>query len=189
MNEVASTLAKQRRDHSVLETVEPRDMSIKINSEWYHLELMRDLQPSDTLAHLLREKLGLTGLKISCDRGQCGACTVIMDGKAILACTTLAVEANGREIVTVEGLDANDPVIQAFARQSEPGYGTALQCGHCTPGFVMAAKALLDANPRPTLDEIKEALSGNLCRCGCYAAIAKAVLHASEEISARSLAK
>ena len=189
MDEVTSTVSKQNRNHNVLEKTEHQQLSIRVNNEWHHLELMHDLQPSDTLAHLLREKFGLTGLKISCDQGQCGACTVIMDGRAILSCMTLAVEANGHEIVTVEGLDADDPIIQAFAHQSEPGYGTALQCGHCTPGFVMATKALLDTNPRPTLDEIKEALSGNICRCGCYAAIAKAVLHASEEINSRSHAR
>ena len=188
MNEVTSTVSKQSRDHNVLAT-DHQQLSIRVNNEWHLLELMRDLQPSDTLAHLLREKFGLTGLKISCDQGQCGVCTVIMDGRAILSCMTLAVEANGHEIVTVEGLDEDDPIIQAFAHQSEPGYGTALQCGYCTPGFVMATKALLDTNPRPTLDEIKEALSGNICRCGCYAAIAIAVLHASEEINSRSHAR
>jgi carbon-monoxide dehydrogenase small subunit len=109
-----------------------------------------------------------------------------MDGKLVLSCMTLAVEANGHEVLTIEGLEKDDPVVEAFAEQSEPGYGTALQCGHCTPGFVMAAKALLNANPRPTLDEVREALSGNICRCGCYAAIAQAVLHASDKIAERA---
>jgi len=189
MDKVTSTKTlgqvKQRRNND-LELSDQRHVSIKVNEEWHDLELIRDFQPSDTLAHLLRERFGLTGLKISCDQGQCGACTVIMDDKAVLACMTLAVETNGHEILTVEGLEADDPVVEAFAEQSEPGYGTALQCGHCTPGFVMVAKALLDANPRPTLHDIKEGLSGNICRCGCYAAIAQAVLHASEKINARS---
>jgi carbon-monoxide dehydrogenase small subunit len=92
----------------------------------------------------------------------------------------LAVEADGHDVLTIEGLAKDDPVIAAFAAQSEPGYGTALQCGFCTPGFVMSATALLRENPWPTLEEIKEALSGNICRCGCYAGIAKAVQHASE---------
>jgi carbon-monoxide dehydrogenase small subunit len=159
---------------------------IRINGEWHDFEVERDIQPSDSLAHLLREKLGLTGLKVACDEGSCGACTVIMDGRAVLSCMTLGVEANGHEVLTIEGLEEDDPVVEAFAEQSEPGYGTALQCGHCTPGFVMAAKALLDVNPKPTLDEVKEALSGNICRCGCYAAIAQAVLHASQKIAERA---
>jgi xanthine dehydrogenase iron-sulfur cluster and FAD-binding subunit A len=98
----------------------------------------------------------------------------------------LAVETHRHEILTVEGLPKDDPVIAAFAQQSEPGFGTALQCGYCTPGFVMASRALLNETPRPTLAEVKEALSGNICRCGCYAGIAQAVLHASEKIAARS---
>jgi aerobic-type carbon monoxide dehydrogenase small subunit (CoxS/CutS family) len=179
-----TTKAMKNLDSIVLDNpTERHQLSIRINGEWRDFQLMRDVNPSDTLAYLLREKCGLTGLKISCDQGQCGACTVIMDGKAILSCMTLAVEANQHDVLTVEGLREDDPIVKAFAEQSEPGYGTALQCGHCTPGFVMAAKALLDANARPTLDEIKEALSGNICRCGCYAAIAQAVLHASKIIA------
>jgi carbon-monoxide dehydrogenase small subunit len=112
-----------------------------------------------------------------------------MDGQAVLSCMTLAVEAHGHAVLTIEGLPKDDPVIEAFAAQSEPGYGTALQCGMCTPGFVMAARAFLDENPAPTLAEVKEGLSGNLCRCGCYAGIAQAVLHASETIAARAAAR
>jgi carbon-monoxide dehydrogenase small subunit len=138
-----------------------------------------------TLAYVLREKLGFTGLKVSCDEGACGACTVILDGKAVLSCMILAVEAEGHEILTIEGLPEDDPVVRAFAEQCEPGYGTALQCGYCTPGFVMTVRAFLAENPRPTLAEVKEALGGNICRCGCYAGIAQAVLHASEKIAAR----
>jgi aerobic-type carbon monoxide dehydrogenase small subunit (CoxS/CutS family) len=108
-----------------------------------------------------------------------------MDGKAVLSCMMLAVDAHGHEVLTIEGLPKNDPVIEAFAEQCEPGYGTAMQCGYCTPGFIMAAKGLLLQNPRPTMAEIKEALSGNICRCGCYAAIAMAVVHASEKMAAQ----
>jgi len=162
-----------------------RAIRLRVNQVWYEFVVDRDIQPTETLAHVLRERLGLTGLKVSCDEGACGACTVIMDGRAVLSCMTLAVEADGHDILTIEGLAEDDPVVVAFAEQSEPGYGTAMQCGYCTPGFVMTAKALLDANPNPTLDEIKEALSGNICRCGCYTAIAQAVLHASEKISKR----
>ena len=99
-----------------------------------------------------------------------------MDGRAVLSCMVLAVEAAGHEVLTIQGLPDDDPVIQAFACQCEPGHGTALQCGFCTPGAVMTAKAFLDENPDPTLEEVKEALAGNLCRCGCYQGIAQAVL-------------
>lgn len=158
-------------------------ITIKINGCRHNFELDRDITPTMTLSYLLREKLGYTGLKVSCDEGACGACTVIMDGKAILSCMMLAIEADGHEILTIEGLPKDDPVVEAFAEQCEPGYGTALQCGICTPGFVMSSKALLNENPIPTMAEIKEALSGHICRCGCYAAIAQAVTHASQKIA------
>jgi carbon-monoxide dehydrogenase small subunit len=187
-----AAVAVQRLDRSITEVLDDQLRSfikIRINGEWHDFQVERDIQPSDSLAYLLREKLGLTGLKVACDEGACGACSVIMDGKLVLSCMTLAVEANGHEVVTIEGLEKDDPVVEAFAEQSEPGYGTALQCGHCTPGFVMAAKALLNVNPRPTLDEVRETLSGNICRCGCYAAIAQAVLHASDKMAQRASKK
>lgn len=162
-----------------------RTVRLTINGRVHPLEPGRDVEPHMTLAYVLREKLGYVGLKVSCDEGACGACTVLLDGKAVLSCMTLAVEAQGHEILTIEGLPKDDPVVEAFAAQCEPGYGTALQCGYCTPGFVMASVALLRENPRPTLDDVKDGLSGNLCRCGCYAGIAKAVLHASDTIAAR----
>jgi aerobic carbon-monoxide dehydrogenase small subunit len=158
---------------------------LRLNGEWREFEVGRDLLPTTTLSAFLRERLGYTGLKISCDEGACGACTIIMDSKAVLSCMLLAVEADGRDLLTIEGLPENDPVIQAFAEQCEPGHGTALQCGYCTPGFVMAARALLNENPSPTLEELKEALSGNLCRCGCYAGIIMAVTHAAGKMAKR----
>ncbi|MBI2518865.1 MAG: (2Fe-2S)-binding protein [Bdellovibrio sp.] len=158
---------------------------IKINEEWREFILGRDITSSMTLSYLLREKLGCTGLKIACDEGACGACTILMDGKTVLSCLTLAVQADGHEILTIEGLAKNDPVIEAFAEQCEPGHGTALQCGFCTPGFVMSTKAFLSENPKPTISEVKEALSGHICRCGCYAGIKQAVLHAGEKIAER----
>jgi len=164
-------------------------IEIRVNGTWYDFEVGRDIQVSDTLAYVLRNELGLTGLKIACDEGACGACTVIMDEKAVLSCMTLAVAADGHDILTIEGLEKDDPLVESFAEQSEPGYGTALQCGYCTPGFVMTAKAFLNENPNPTLAEVKEALSGNLCRCGCYAAIASAVLHAVKKMAAREEAR
>lgn len=152
---------------------------MRVNGAWHEFEIGRDIAPSETLSRLLRERLGLTGVKVACDQGACGACTVLMDGMAVLSCMQLAVGADGSDIVTVEGLADDDPLIEAFAEQAEPGYGTALQCGYCTPGFVMTAKGLLDENPSPTADEIRQALSGNLCRCGCYQAIARAVQRAA----------
>ena len=139
-----------------------------------------------TLAEVLRDQLGLTGLKVACDDGACGACTVIMDGEAVLSCMVLAVEAESHDILTIEGLADDDPVVQAFACQCEPGHGTALQCGFCTPGAVMTAKAFLLRNPEPTLAEVREAMAGNLCRCGCYQGIAQAVLTAAATTRARA---
>jgi aerobic carbon-monoxide dehydrogenase small subunit len=156
-------------------------ISIEVNGEQRKFQLGWDVQPHETLAHVLRERLGLTGLKTGCDEGACGACTVLMDGRAVLSCMVLAVEADGHKVTTIEGLEKDDAVVEAFAEQCEPGHGTALQCGFCTPGFVMATKGLLDENPCPTVAEIKDALSGNICRCGCYPAIICAVEHASEK--------
>ncbi len=123
-----------------------------------------EISPSDTLAYTLRETLGLTGTKIGCDHGACGACTVLMDGKAILSCMVLTIETDGRSITTVEGLrDPNtgklDSLQQSFIDH------TAFQCGFCTPGILMSAKGLLVENSSPTEQEVKEALSGNYCRC------------------------
>lgn len=125
-----------------------------------------------TLLHVLRKELSLTGTKNSCDRGSCGACTVIMDGRVVYACSLLAVEADRRKIITIEGLSDGEklhPIQEAFMRED------ALQCGFCTPSMVLSTKALLDRNPRPTIDDIKEALSGNICRCAAYPKIVKAV--------------
>jgi len=131
---------------------------------------------SRTLLEVLREDLGLTGTKHGCELGECGACTVLIDGEPALACLVLPVEVQGRKILTVEGLAgaALHPLQQAFV-----DYG-ALQCGYCTPGMLLAAKALLDRRPRPTREEIAEALSGNLCRCTGYLRIVEAVAAAAE---------
>jgi xanthine dehydrogenase YagT iron-sulfur-binding subunit len=125
-----------------------------------------------SLLFVLREKLGLTGTKVGCERGECGACTVLIDGVPRYACMTLAVEAEGSDIVTLEGLMHGEelgPVQQAFAEHD------ALQCGYCTPGQIMSAEGLLRRNPNPTVDEIRRGMSGNLCRCGAYTHIFKAV--------------
>jgi xanthine dehydrogenase YagT iron-sulfur-binding subunit len=130
------------------------------------------VEPRWSLLHVLRDRLGLTGTKVGCERGECGACTVLIDGKPRYACMTLAVEADGREITTVEGLMNGEELgltQQAFAQED------AFQCGYCTPGQVMAAEGLLRVNPSPSLDEIRQGMAGNLCRCGAYAHIFKAV--------------
>jgi xanthine dehydrogenase YagT iron-sulfur-binding subunit len=135
------------------------------------------VEPRWTLAYVLREVLGLTGTKIGCERGECGACTVLIDGKPRYSCMTLAVEAEGHAITTVEGLLINDqlgPVQQAFAEED------AFQCGFCTPGQIMAVEGLLRTNPNPTLDQIRTGVSGNLCRCGAYKNIFNAAAKAAE---------
>ena len=135
------------------------------------------VEPRWSLLYVLREKLGLTGSKVGCERGECGACTVLIDGLPRYACITLAVEAEGTEIVTVEGLMDGEqlgPVQQAFLEHD------AFQCGYCTPGQIMSAEGLLHADPAPKPDEIRREMGGNLCRCGAYAHISKAVMHAAE---------
>lgn len=135
------------------------------------------VEPRWTLAYVLREVLGLTGTKIGCERGECGACTVLIDGKPRYSCMTLAVEAEGHAITTVEGLLVNDqlnPVQQAFAEED------AFQCGFCTPGQIMAVEGLLRSNPNPTLDQIRTGVSGNLCRCGAYKNVFTAAAKAAE---------
>jgi len=134
------------------------------------------LEPRVTLLDALRHHLDLTGAKNVCDRGTCGACTVLLDNKAVYACSVLAIEAQGRAIETIEGIGRPGklhPLQAAFVEHD------AQQCGFCTPGFVMAAKALLERNPRPNLDEVHVGLSGNFCRCGTYAGMREAVLEAS----------
>ena len=130
-----------------------------------------------SLLHVLRDHLGLTGTKVGCERGECGACTVLIDGTARYACMTLAVEADGHDITTVEGLMSGEdlgPTQRAFAEED------AFQCGYCTPGQVMAAEGLLRANPSPDLDQIRHGMAGNICRCGAYAHIFKAVAKAAD---------
>lgn len=157
-------------------------LKLKVNGKWREFKVGWDIEPQHTLAHVLREKMGLLGTKVSCDTGECGACTVLVDGVAVLSCMTVALAVNGHEVTTIEGLGPHDAVVKAFANQCEPGYGTAMQCGFCTPGFVMSAKGLLNENPDPSEAEIRHALSGNLCRCGTYPAVLRAVQHAAEEM-------
>ena len=155
---------------------------LTVNGSEHELVAGHDFAPDASLADVLRDVLGLTGVKVACDQGACGACTVIMDGRPVLSCMTLATATDGAVIHTVEGLGDDDPLIVAFANQSEPGHGTAIQCGYCSPGMVMAAKALLMRNPTPTRDDVVEALAGNICRCGCYPGIVQAVLTAARSL-------
>ena len=130
------------------------------------------LEPATTLLEALRDHLGLTGTKRGCDLGDCGACTVLVDGRPRLSCITLALSVQGRAITTIEGLERRGglhPLQDAFDRHG------AVQCGFCTPGMILSAKALLDGNPHPTRDEIREGIAGNLCRCTGYQKIVEAV--------------
>ncbi len=149
------------------------DVRILVNGEW----MEATVEPQVTLLELLREEWHLTGPKRGCDEGDCGACTVLLDGQPVNSCLVLAVRANGREAMTVEGLGEEEhlhPLQEAFIRQG------ALQCGFCGGGMLMAAKALLDANPTPTEGDVRRALAGNLCRCTGYTKIIEAVLCASQ---------
>jgi aerobic carbon-monoxide dehydrogenase small subunit len=141
---------------------------LNVNQREYPVEVA----PDDLLVDVLREKLGLTGTKKGCSTGDCGACTVILDGRAVTSCMILAVSAEGKAITTIEGLPVDgqlDPIQQSFLDHH------AVQCGYCTPGMVLSAKALLDENPHPSEDEIRQAISGNLCRCTGYQKIVEAV--------------
>ena len=151
-------------------------VSLNINGSPYELMVW----PSQTLLETLRENLKITGTKEGCGEGECGACTILLDSKPVNSCLVLAVEADGAEIVTIEGLSDNgnvDPIQEAFIEKG------AVQCGFCTPGFIMSAKALLDQNPQPTVEEIMHGITGNLCRCTGYKQIIDAIQDASRKLS------
>lgn len=153
----------------------PAPVTLKVNGKQHTL----NLEPRVTLLDALRDHLNYTGAKKVCDRASCGACTVIVGGKAVYACNTLAIEAQGKDIQTVESLSAGNkyhPLITAFVEND------AQQCGFCTPGFVMASKAFLEQNPNPTYEEVKAGLGGNLCRCGTYIGLRNAVLQAAKQM-------
>jgi len=142
------------------------------------------IEPQWSLAHILREELNLTGTKIGCGTGECGACTVLVDGKAVKSCLYLAMKARGKDILTIEGLgDENGglhPLQEAFIEHF------AVQCGYCTPGMIMVAKAFLDETPDPTEEHVKRVLDGNLCRCTGYVKIVEAVLAAKDKMKGKS---
>jgi len=154
------------------------DMSQKIRFKVNGVMEEVNVEPGWSLAYVLREVLNLMGTKVGCETGNCGTCTVLVDGKAIKSCLFLAVKAKGKEIVTIEGLMGKDgglhPLQEAFMEHF------AVQCGYCTPGMILSAKALLDENPNPTEEEVRRGLSGNLCRCTGYVKIVEAVLAAKE---------
>lgn len=146
---------------------------LRVNGQDYQMHV----EPEWTLNYLIHDKMGLTSPKMFCDRGACGSCTVIMNGRPILSCMSLAIECDGKTIETAEGIaDAGHPLIESYVKHH------CMQCGYCTPGFVTTAKALLDRNPNPSEEQIVEALGGNLCRCGTYPQHPKAILEAAEEV-------
>ena len=150
------------------------NIRINVNGKPQILMVGKDFEPSHTLAHTLRETLGLTGTKIGCDNGACGACTVIMDGKPVLSCMILTIECDGKNVTTIEGL-ADPHTGQPDSLQQTFIDHTAFQCGFCTPGIIMGTKALLDKNPNPTEEEITEALAGHYCRCISHYHVVEAV--------------
>jgi carbon-monoxide dehydrogenase small subunit len=143
-------------------------VTLRINGETHELYI----EPKKTLLEVLREDLGLTGTKEVCELGACGACTVLLDNKPILSCLTLALTCKGKEITTIEGISKGETLHPLQVSFIEEG---AIQCGYCTPGMVLSAKALLDETPHPTDDQIETAIEGNLCRCGAYLQILKAI--------------
>lgn len=152
-------------------------ISLKVNGQ----SQSHDVEPRTLLVHYLREQCGLTGTNVGCDTSSCGACTVHLDGSAVKSCTVLAVQADGHDVTTIEGLASSDgtlhPMQEAFREQH------GLQCGFCTPGMVMAAMSLLDETPNPSEHQVRHGLEGNLCRCTGYHNIVKAVLSVAEQSS------
>jgi len=173
---VASAAARGATAETPAEVLEPAEMTrlaLQINGRRHRVIV----ESRWSLLFVLREKLGLTGTKVGCERGECGACTVLVDGQPRYACLTLAVEAEGKEITTIEGLMKGEelgPVQQAFLEHD------AFQCGYCTPGQIMAVEGLLRSHPNPSFEEIRGGVSGNLCRCGTYEHIFKAARRAVE---------
>ena len=173
---MASTATRGLSAEPAAKVMEPGEMTkikLLINGRRHGLLV----EPRWSLLFVLREKLGLTGTKVGCERGECGACTVLINGEPRYACMTLAVEAEGKEITTLEGLMKGEElgtVQQAFLEED------ALQCGYCTPGQIMAVEGLLRSNPDPSLEEIRHGVSGNLCRCGAYEHIFRAARRAAD---------
>jgi aerobic-type carbon monoxide dehydrogenase small subunit (CoxS/CutS family) len=175
--ETANALARDAKDALHNGRVSgPEALPIKLHINGREHSVV--IEPRDTLAQTLRDNLGLTGTKVVCDRGSCSACTVWIDKTPALACMTLSIDTAGREITTIEGLAHGDkmhPVQAAFVKHD------AMQCGFCTPGMVMSCAALLERNPNPNLNDVKHAVSGNLCRCGAYPKVFAATLDVAQQ--------
>ena len=157
-----------------------KTLVLNINGDKYEVKA----KVTATLADVLRDELGLTGTKVMCNEGECGACTVLMDGRPVLSCMTLALNAENKDILTIEGVADGitgdlHPIQRSFVEHS------GMQCGVCTPGMILTAKALLDENPDPTEDDVRNTLSGNLCRCGNYRRITESVLAAAKMMRGR----
>lgn len=176
-------MTSRKQNSAAREASATRRVGFTVNGQYHQFNVgtgSGEISPTHTLSWTLRETLGLTGTKVSCDHGACGCCTVIMDENAVLSCQILAIECDGRTITTIEGLrdpktGALDPLQQSFIDH------TAFQCGYCTPGMIMTAKALLDENPHPSEEEVKEALSGNFCRCVSHYQVIRAVMAVAEK--------
>jgi carbon-monoxide dehydrogenase small subunit len=156
-----------------------QEIVLNVNGNMYKL----NIEPHRTLVEVLRDTLGLTGTKKSCNEGECGACTVLMDGKPVASCLVLAIDAQGKQILTIEGLSEGEklhPIQEAFLRNG------GIQCGFCTPGMVMSAKAFLDEHPKPTPAEVRKAIVGNLCRCTGYQQIVDSIMDASRVMSSQA---
>jgi aerobic-type carbon monoxide dehydrogenase small subunit (CoxS/CutS family) len=176
-------MAKHTTRHATGPSSQPDSITLTVNGQAYDLSIGNragEVEEFHALSQTLRDTLGLKGTKVSCDEGACGACTVIMNGKAVLSCKLLTIECDGKSITTIEGLRSQetgelDPLQQAFIDH------TAFQCGYCTPGIIMTAKALLNENPHPTEEEVKEALSGNFCRCISHYHVMRAVMSVADQ--------
>ncbi len=161
----------------MLEATTQKMIRMVVNGQNRHVEV----RPNELLADVLRERLGLTGTKIGCEAGECGACTVLINGKPTLSCLTLAIECEGKEILTIEGIgDAAKGELHPLQKAFVEHYG--VQCGFCTPAMILTAKAFLEKNPSPNEDEIREAINGVICRCTGYMQIVESILAAAEEM-------
>jgi xanthine dehydrogenase YagT iron-sulfur-binding subunit len=158
-----------------LDEVGKSQLTLKVNGK----RIKTTVEPRTTLAELLRDKLKLTGTKVVCNQGECGSCTVLLEGKAVYSCHMLALDADGKEVTTIEGLLTGEklsPVQEAFIEHD------GIQCGFCTPGQIMSAQAVLNKNPKPTKEQILDGMSGNICRCSAYPNIIKSVVAAAEKL-------
>jgi aerobic-type carbon monoxide dehydrogenase small subunit (CoxS/CutS family) len=168
---ISKKIAKETFDDDEGKTL----LNLKVNGK----KIRTKIEPRTTLAELLRDKLNLTGTKIVCNHGECGSCTVLLDNKAVYSCHILAMDAEGKEVTTVEGLLSGEklnPIQEAFIEHD------GIQCGFCTPGQIMSAQALLNKNPKPTKEQILDGMSGNICRCSAYPNIIKSIVAAAEKL-------